>query len=315
MLNPAAIQDFKKRLRATLLTIDIGPKRQIARAQTGLKLGEFDRETQNHRLVTPVMRSSRKMHLVMTSIVILGALLVGTESVFAESTPPRRALITESIDESKLIRLTGNTRFEARAANDQGRVDDSMVLRGIQLQLKRSQSQEAAAEQLADDVNKPGSSHFHRWLTPDQYVERFGVSLEDIASISSWLSSHGFQVQQPSPSQMTITFSGTAGQIHEAFHTEIHALNVGGKLHFANMSDPWIPEALAPAIEGIVSLHDFRPHAVVHIAKGARPTYTNVPAGVQHAAIANGFLLLGRQTKEEGPYEDDYGNWVSPRND
>ena len=51
MLNPAAIQDFKKRLRGQLLTIDIDPKRQIARAQTGLKLGEFDREPQNHRLV------------------------------------------------------------------------------------------------------------------------------------------------------------------------------------------------------------------------------------------------------------------------
>jgi hypothetical protein len=29
---------------------------------------------------------------------------------------------------------------------------------------------------------------------------------------------------------------------------------------------------------------------------------------MQHAAIAKGFLLLGRQTKGEGPYEADYGN-------
>jgi hypothetical protein len=34
--------------------IDIDPNQQIARAQTGLRLGEFDRETQKHGLVTPL---------------------------------------------------------------------------------------------------------------------------------------------------------------------------------------------------------------------------------------------------------------------
>lgn len=60
---------------------------------------------------------------------------------------------------------------------------------------------------------------------------------------------------------MLIDFSGTAGQIRNAFHTEIHRLQVGGKQHIANMSDPQIPEALAPAIHGVVSMHDFRPEA------------------------------------------------------
>jgi subtilase family serine protease len=38
-----------------------------------------------------------------------------------------------------------------------------------------------------------------------------------------------------------IDFSGTAGQVREAFHTEIHNLNVKGVKHIANMSDPQIP--------------------------------------------------------------------------
>ena len=53
---------------------------------------------------------------------------------------------------------------------------------------------------------------------------------------------------------MLIDFSGTAGQVREAFHTEIHNLDVSGERHIANMSDPQIPAALAPAIVGIVSL-------------------------------------------------------------
>ena len=62
------------------------------------------------------------------------------------------------------------------------------------------------------------------------------------------------------PSGMLIDFSGNAGSIRQAFHTEIHMLSVNGKSHFANMSDPNIPAALAPALAGVVSLNDFRPH-------------------------------------------------------
>jgi len=59
---------------------------------------------------------------------------------------------------------------------------------------------------------------------------------------------------------MMIDFTGTAGQVSRAFNTEIHRLEVGGVSHVANVRDPQIPAALAPAVEGIVSLHDFRPH-------------------------------------------------------
>lgn len=34
----------------------------------------------------------------------------------------------------------------------------------------------------------------------------------------------------------------------------------GGERHIANIRDPQIPAALAPAVEGVVSLNDFRPH-------------------------------------------------------
>jgi subtilase family serine protease len=60
---------------------------------------------------------------------------------------------------------------------------------------------------------------------------------------------------------MVIDFSGNAGQIRNAFHTEIHSLLVADRQHIANMSDPQIPAALAPAIHGVVSMHNFRPQA------------------------------------------------------
>ncbi|MFZ0761005.1 MAG: S53 family peptidase [Candidatus Sulfotelmatobacter sp.] len=178
-------------------------------------------------------------------------------------------LIVEPIDESKRIVLPGSTRGEVRPEFDRGPVDDLFPLNGIQLQLRRPPEREQVAEALADELQRKGSARFHQWLTADQYGEQFGLAPEDIAKISEWLRAHGFTVNA-SPSQMTIDFSGTASQVREAFRTEIHALDVKGERHIANVGNPSIPAALAPAIEGIVSLNDFRPRPTVV----PRPQYT-----------------------------------------
>ena len=61
---------------------------------------------------------------------------------------------------------------------------------------------------------------------------------------------------------MLIDFSGTAGQVRSAFHTDIHQLDVKGVKHFANMSDPKIPAAFSQAVVGVVSMNNFKPHAM-----------------------------------------------------
>jgi subtilase family serine protease len=177
--------------------------------------------------------------------------------------------------------LSGNAPIHITPEVDRGSVDDSFPLNGMQLQLRRSPEREQAAETLADDLERAGAGQFHHWLTANQYAEQFGVAPEDIATISEWLRSHGFTVLAQSPSRMTIDFSGTAGQVRKAFGTEIHALETHGERHIANLGDPSIPAALAPAIEGIVSLNDFRPRSMfVH-----RPQYTFPVDGFEFWAV------------------------------
>lgn len=199
--------------------------------------------------------------LLFTLCLWTGAYGQATPPSLAQSSqgPSLRAVsvIVAPIDETKRVVLAGNTRGEVRPEFDQGPVEDSFPLNGMQLQLRRSPEREQAAESLADELQRKGSARFHQWLTAEQYAEQFGAATEDIATISAWLSAHGFTVHAPSPSRMTIDFSGTAAQVREAFGTEIHIIDVKGERHIANVRDPSIPTALRPAIEGIVSLHDF----------------------------------------------------------
>ena len=164
------------------------------------------------------------------------------------------------MNDYKLVRLAGNTRPEATQANDRGRVPDEFAMSHLTLQLKRSPEQQAALDQYSADLQNPKSSNFHHWLTAETFGARYGLATEDIATISAWLQSHGFQVNSVFPSRNLIDFSGTAGQVRHAFHTEIHHLLVNGEQHIANMGDPQIPASLAPAVAGIPSLHDFYPH-------------------------------------------------------
>ena len=169
-------------------------------------------------------------------------------------------LITQAVNDANLVRLAGNTRSEARnAANDRGRVDDAMPMPHLMLQLRRPAAQEQALATLIDQLHDPSSPNYHHWLTANEIGAQFGPAASDIAAVTDWLTQHGFTVDTVYPNGMAIEFSGTAGQIRSAFHTEIHNLSVNGTAHFANTTDPQIPAALAPVVVGIVSLNDFRP--------------------------------------------------------
>ena len=195
-------------------------------------------------------------------------------------------LITQTIDESKLATLEGNTRPEAKAKYDRGRVPDSLPMDHLLLLLKRSPQAERDLKKLIDDLHNPSSPSFHNWLTAAEFGNRFGVAPEDRDAIKTWLRSHGFEVNVDYPSGTLIDFSGTAGQVREAFHTEIHHLESNGVKHIANMRDPQIPAALAPAVEGIVSLHDFRPHPMLQ----PRPEYTVSENGKTNYLVVPGDL-------------------------
>jgi hypothetical protein len=168
--------------------------------------------------------------------------------------------ITQPVNDGNLLGLTGNTRPEAQnATNDRGRVDDATPMSHLILQLRRPAAQEQALEKLIDQLHDPNAPNYHHWLTANDIGAQFGPAASDIATVTNWLTQHGFTVNTVYPNGMAIEFSGTAGQIRSAFHTEIHNLSVNGAAHFANVTDPQIPAALAPIVGGIVSLNDFRP--------------------------------------------------------
>ena len=217
--------------------------------------------------------------VALTSLLIFPAAALAQPNLTGRSA---RGLIVDRVDEGRLHSVAGNTRPEANAQNDRGAAPDGLALDHMLLQLQRSPQQEQAVQAFIDSLQDPGSANFHHWLTPAEFGEQFGASQADLETVTGWLRAHGFTVHSVHPGGMTVEFSGTAGLVRAAFHTEIHYLEVNGQRHIANMSDPRIPEALAPLVAGVVSLHDFRPH---HMMK-PRGDYTYTSSGsTLHAVV------------------------------
>lgn len=191
---------------------------------------------------------------LLASVLLLSGFGFTASAAFAA-----QRLVVRPIDETQRVTLAGNTRPEANAKNDLGPVDDSLPLEHMLLQLKRPAPLQQELDDFTESLSEKNSPNYHHWLTPDEFGARFGPAQEDVDAVNGWLTLHGFAVNTVYASRTTIDFSGTAAQVREAFRTEIHLYEVNGVRHIANNRDPQVPAALAPAIAGIVSLHDFRP--------------------------------------------------------
>jgi subtilase family serine protease len=196
--------------------------------------------------------------VVSCGVLFLAAVVLIFSSWTSAQTGGALSRITQALDDSRLVRLHGNTHPMARPQFDQGAASPDLPMERMMLALKRSPEQEAALERLMAEQLDKSSPNYHRWLTPEQFGQQFGPSDSDIQTISSWLSSHGFQINSVAKGRNVIEFSGNASQVREALHTEIHHYVVRGEDHWANASDPQIPAALAPVVAGVNTLHNFQ---------------------------------------------------------
>jgi subtilase family serine protease len=201
-----------------------------------------------------------------TSSIVLGlvgccfllASASGAPSLFAQSASEDR--VVQPVDGSSIFRLRGSLHPLARAANDRGALDPSEKLPRLTLTFRQTAAQKAELETLLARQQDKSSPDYHRWLSPEEFGRRFGLSQGDLDKITAYLEQQGFQVVDTPPTRTWIRFSGTAGQVQSAFHAGMHRFAANGETHYANSEEPAVPAALADVIAG-VSLNDFRPQA------------------------------------------------------
>ena len=174
------------------------------------------------------------------------------------------------VDETRRVTLSGQRHQLARPEFAIGDVAPDHRMERMVLVLEPDADQERALEALIQEQQNPGSPLYHQWLSPEAFGERFGISERDLNQVTNWLQRYGLAIEEIPSSRRTIVFSGTAAQVSSAFHTAIRTYSVGGAVHYANATDPEIPQALAGVVRGAVSLHNFESKPAI----AAAPAYT-----------------------------------------
>ena len=77
---------------------------------------------------------------------------------------------------------------------DRGAADPSLLLPDLALLFKPSSRQQADLDQFLIDLQNPSSPDYHRWLTPEQFADRFSVNQASMRQVAEWLTAQGFQV-------------------------------------------------------------------------------------------------------------------------
>jgi uncharacterized protein (TIGR03437 family) len=203
------------------------------------------------------------------NLVSLLVFSIGLTGAAAAAVPDR---VTRPVDAARTRALSGNLARLAQPQFDRGPVDAGMRMNYLVVVFQPSGAQQAELDELLAGQQNPSSPLYRRWLTPEEFANRFGLSPADHAKVVAWLTAEGLTVHQGARGRNWIAFSGTAGQVSRTLRTAIHRFQVNGESHYANTIDPSVPEALAGVIGGFLGLSDFHPQPLV---RQVPPDYTS----------------------------------------
>ncbi|MGB8259585.1 MAG: Ig-like domain repeat protein [Terracidiphilus sp.] len=196
---------------------------------------------------------------------LLSPAVTAAVPLVAQETPARLA---GTVDEGARAALPA--ALLPRRAGDLGPVDDALPTGRLLLLLARSPRQQAELDEYLEAAHTPGNPLFRHWLTPAEFGRRFGPAGSDLAALKAWLEAHGLTVSRVTQGRTAIEFSGTAGQLREAFHTEVHRYDSGGRSLLAAAGQPSVPAALAPLVAGVLPLSNRQPEPQIRLLGSVR---------------------------------------------
>ncbi len=117
----------------------------------------------------------------------------------------------------------------------------------------------AALDQLLLDLHNPQSPKYQQWLTPEQFLAKFGASQSDMAKVSAALTARGFQVLSTDSHGLHV--AGTAAVVNAQFHTQLQGrTGVNGSARLAAAGPLALPAELQAAGARVVAFSGMPQH-------------------------------------------------------
>ncbi len=111
--------------------------------------------------------------------------------------------------------------------------------------------------QYVQDISRPGSANYHRYLTASQYEGVFSPSKATYSALERYLQSAGFTITHTYNNRLLIAFSGTVAQVNAAFGITLKNYTApDGTSYYSNDTDPQLPTWLVQDVQSIAGLNN-----------------------------------------------------------
>lgn len=109
---------------------------------------------------------------------------------------------------------------------------------------------------IPNDLLNQTSFKSRKYLKPEDLEKKYGASAEDIDKIESFAHEHGLSVVEVKPAGRTVTLSGNARDINDAFGVELHKYEKNGKTFRGRQGGITLPIELEGIVESVHGLDD-----------------------------------------------------------
>lgn len=160
---------------------------------------------------------------------------------------------------TRTVALHGHTPPVVGQAELVGKADPNekqQVIIGLELR------NEAELDKLIAEQADPNSPNYGKYITPDEFNQRFAPEQKDVDAVVDYLKSKGLTVVSVSSNRTLITVEGTVEQFEDAFTVKINHYRLaragaaGGAVEFnSNASDPRIPAHLKSIVHSVIGLN------------------------------------------------------------
>lgn len=153
---------------------------------------------------------------------------------------------------------------------------------------------QALLDKTLAELYGPDAGPNKKFLTPVEFAQKFDLARKRQA-LKDFASAAGLAVDAADdrPESLFVKVSGPASRVNQAFGVQLNSYRAAdGQVFRANATDPMIPASLAPHLNAVVGLSNFRGARKPHVS-GFRPVPSRAIAGIAPSAAAPSAVLPG----------------------
>jgi hypothetical protein len=163
-------------------------------------------------------------------------------------------------------------------------------------------------EQFLNQLQDRDSPLFHKYLSEQEWDERFAPSAQDEQAVAAWAQSQGLTITQRYPNRLLVDVEAPVAIIEKALDVAINRYQIGSASYYSNDRDPALPAQFIGIVHAVLGLNNIE---VAHtFSKGSQnftgPDYSPGPAYTVGSHLVSD---AGKKPKATTTAKEKKPNW------